>query len=115
MQTAWGGRPVDETILDHLRKAIEKEKTRVESARWTAVMGVILMFAGQIMTAFALGGAAMTLWGSAAWIVYARRLARLEQEEWDAMGLPDPFDTIERVNNGEWPEGPERPPTDEGD
>ncbi len=92
-------RPVDETVLNQLAASVEKAKKKIDDARWTTVMGIIMMFAGQLMVAIAVGGALMTIYGGASWAYWAYKLRVLDDQEWDAMGLPDPFDVLEKYND----------------
>ncbi len=48
---------------DHEGRPEPKWKVRRERAVWYGVVGIGLMFAGQISTAFAVGGAGMALFG----------------------------------------------------
>ncbi len=109
-------RPVDETVLKQLAAAVDKAKAKIDNARWTTVMGIIMMFVGQISVGIAVGGALMTIYGGGAWIYWAGRVRRLDDQEWEALGLPDPFDVLEAYDRGEVPEdhGGEWEPTRSG-
>jgi hypothetical protein len=60
----------------------ERLRQRRDSAMWTMVTGVGMMFLGSFGAAFAIGGAAMTVGGGLGAFWYGRRLRRLKGDPW---------------------------------
>ncbi len=81
----------DEQRLQELDEMEARYRQRRDNARWYAVMGTLMMFAGGINAGIAVGGGLMTLYGLIAWGVWARRLGKVEAEQWDALDIDDPF------------------------
>lgn len=69
-------RPGQEAELERLRG-------NRDNARWSAVVGFGLMFGAGFHVGFAVGGAAMVLYGAAASVYWSRRLLRLKGDPWD--------------------------------
>lgn len=55
---------------------------RRDNARWSAVMGFVLLFAGSFSTALLVGGIGMIAYGATASIYWSRRLHRLKGDPW---------------------------------
>lgn len=64
-----------------------------DNARWSAVVGFIMLFAASFSVGFAVGGVLMILYGASASIYWSRRLAKLKGDPWDYdpdLDGPDP-------------------------
>lgn len=60
----------------------ERLKGKRDSARWNAVIGFGLIFGAGFHVGFAVGGAAMALYGVAASFYWGRRLRKLKGDPW---------------------------------
>jgi hypothetical protein len=74
---------------------LERLKGRRDAARWNAVMGFGLMFGAGFHAGFAIGGAAMTLYGVSAAFYWGRRLRKLKGDPWAYDPELDGPDSIE--------------------
>lgn len=62
---------------------VERLTRRRDNARWAAVVGFGMLFAGGILYQVALGGLAMMAYGAAASVYWSRRIRRLKGDPWD--------------------------------
>jgi hypothetical protein len=62
---------------------LERLRSRRDSARWSAVVGFGLLFAGSFNSAFLFGGVGMILYGAAASVYWSTRLRKLQGDPWD--------------------------------
>jgi hypothetical protein len=60
----------------------DRLQARRDSARWTAVMGFLMMFLASFSVALATGGVVMVVAGTAGSIYWGRRLRRLKGDPW---------------------------------
>ncbi len=58
-------------------------RARRDAARWSAVVGFLLMFGGTFNAAFVIGGLGMVVYGVVASFVWSRRLRRVEGDPWE--------------------------------
>ncbi len=72
--------PADPDAAQHAEE--DRLQAKRDSARWTAVMGFLMMFLAGFSVAFATGGVLMVLFGAAGSIYWGRRLRRLKGDPW---------------------------------
>ena len=74
---------------------VERLTGKRDNARWSAVVGFVMLFAASFSVAFAVGGVLMILYGASASVFWSRRLARHKGDPWaydpelDGPGGPD--------------------------
>ena len=61
---------------------VERLTAKRDNARWNVVVGFALMFGAGFHVGFAIGGAAMALYGIAVSFYWGRRLHRLKGDPW---------------------------------
>ena len=61
---------------------VERLRSRRDSARWSAVVGFLLLFGGSFSAAFVAGGVAMIAYGAVASIVWSTRLRKVQGDPW---------------------------------
>jgi hypothetical protein len=64
------------------RQEIERLTTRRDNARWSAVVGFVMLFAAGFSTAFAIGGVLMIGYGTVASMYWSRRITKLKGDPW---------------------------------
>ena len=60
----------------------DRLRSRRDNARWSAVVGFVMLFAASFSAAFAAGGVLMIGYGVVASIVWGRKLRKLEGDPW---------------------------------
>ena len=86
---AAGRHPPDAAELERLTR-------RRDNARWAAVVGFGMLFAGGILYQIALGGLVMMVYGTAASMYWSRRVRRLKGDPWAYDPELDGPDGLER-------------------
>lgn len=80
-------RPVDATEVTEAAtpptSEVERLTRRRDNARWSAVVGFAMLFAGGILYQIALGGLVMLAYGTAASMYWSRRIRRLKGDPWE--------------------------------
>lgn len=61
---------------------VERLTQKRDNARWTAVVGFIMLFAAGFSTALAIGGVLMFLYGATVSLYWGRRLSKLKGDPW---------------------------------
>lgn len=61
---------------------VDRLTARRDNARWSAVIGFLMLFAASWLTAFAIGGALMILYGTTASFYWSRRIRQLKGDPW---------------------------------
>lgn len=77
-----------------------------DRARWTAGVGVLMLFAGSILYQIALGGLAMMAYGASMSIYWSQRIRKLKGDPWAFDPDLDGPHSLEHAHN-------RRPPGDE--
>ncbi len=85
----------DQQRIQELDELEAKYRKKRDDSRWYAVVGTMMMFAGGLSVAIGVGGGLMTLYGISSWGYWARRLGKVEEEQWDVLGIEDPFDDLD--------------------
>jgi hypothetical protein len=68
---------------DAARRAEEDRlRQRRDNARWTAAVGVLMLFLSSFSVALASGGVVMVLFGAGGSLYWSRRLRRLKGDPW---------------------------------
>ena len=62
---------------------VDRLTARRDSARWSAVVGFALLFAGSFSSAFLFGGVAMIAYGAVASVYWSQRLKKVKGDPWD--------------------------------
>ena len=62
---------------------VERLTAKRDAARWNVVMGLALMFGVGFHVGFAIGGAAMAVYGLATSFYWGRRLHKLKGDPWE--------------------------------
>ena len=60
----------------------DRLRSRRDNARWSAVVGFLLLFGGSFSAAFVAGGVAMIAYGAVASIVWSARLRKVQGDPW---------------------------------
>lgn len=74
---------------------VERLRSRRDGARWSAVVGFLLMFGGTFSSAFVVGGLGMVAYGVVASFYWSSRLGKVQGDPWeydpdlDGPGAPD--------------------------
>ena len=62
---------------------VERFTRKRDNARWAAVVGFGMLFAGGILYQIALGGLAMMAYGTVASVYWSRRIRRVKGDPWE--------------------------------
>ena len=62
---------------------VDRLRSRRDNARWSAVVGFGLLFAGSFSSAFLFGGVGMIAYGATASVYWSTRLRKLLGDPWD--------------------------------
>lgn len=61
---------------------VDRLTAKRDNARWSAVVGFLMLFGASFLAAFAIGGALMIAYGVAASMYWSRRIRKLKGDPW---------------------------------